>query len=599
MRVLFCLFITAGAIAAAEWTAVSSPNFRLITTAGAGEARRTIEYFEQVRDFSERIRPTHVKNRLPVTIVLFRNEKEFRPYAPSEAAMAFYTGDHARDYIVMSGAGDDDKPVAVHEYMHLLVRRMELDLPPWLNEGIAELYSTLRPRAGKIALGMVPQGRAITLTIEKWIPLKRLVEVEQDDPEYNKKAHAGTFYAQSWMLVHMLALSDSYAKGFGKFVAAVSDGATSEAAFQAIYGKDLAAVSRDLNAYYRADSLKLVLFDTSLEKFARFEPKPADPFEVELHLARIKADTGHTEEAWSRLQKLKANNPERWEIYEAIGSVAVRRRDMLAAEAAYRRAVNLKPDDWSVYWNYAKVAQQDPAQKEPVLAALQQTIKLNSANVDAIIALSEQLSWMNRPTEALEVLKPVKSVTPERAVRLFLAKAHANIGLNELEAARIAALRAKKYAKPGQYSAELDRVFDYLARRRDADRQRKELEEARKTGSPAQAVPVPAPPAPMLARAETPQPKQPANSSRIEGILKNVECLGGKARLNIESGRGPVNLLIADPGAIEIRNQPGSSVNLLCGPQPAASRVAVEYREAADAKHKTTGEVRSIEFLGR
>jgi len=42
--------------------------------------------------------------------------------------------------------------------MHLLIRHMELKLPVWLNEGIAEVYSTLRPLAGKVAIGNVPEG---------------------------------------------------------------------------------------------------------------------------------------------------------------------------------------------------------------------------------------------------------------------------------------------------------------------------------------------------------------------------------------------------------------------------------------------------------
>ena len=60
----------------------------------------------------------------------------------------------------MSGFAEQNKATAVHEYTHLLIRHMELKLPVWLNEGIAEVYSTLRPLAGKVAVGNVPEGRA-------------------------------------------------------------------------------------------------------------------------------------------------------------------------------------------------------------------------------------------------------------------------------------------------------------------------------------------------------------------------------------------------------------------------------------------------------
>ncbi len=33
---------------------------------------------------------------------------------------------------------------AAHEYVHLVLRASNLQVPPWLKEGLAELYSTLR-----------------------------------------------------------------------------------------------------------------------------------------------------------------------------------------------------------------------------------------------------------------------------------------------------------------------------------------------------------------------------------------------------------------------------------------------------------------------
>ncbi|MGO4884351.1 MAG: hypothetical protein ACLP59_26545 [Bryobacteraceae bacterium] len=76
-------------------------------------------------------------------IVVFRSDKEFAPYAPNEVAAAFYLGAQDRDYIVMKNAASDEFPVAVHEYIHLLVKHTGIAAPPvWFNEGLAELYST-------------------------------------------------------------------------------------------------------------------------------------------------------------------------------------------------------------------------------------------------------------------------------------------------------------------------------------------------------------------------------------------------------------------------------------------------------------------------
>ena len=66
---------------ATEWLKISSPNFELYTTAGEKDARRTLEYFDQVRDFFMRVKSQQVTTRLPVTIIAFKNQKEYKPYS--------------------------------------------------------------------------------------------------------------------------------------------------------------------------------------------------------------------------------------------------------------------------------------------------------------------------------------------------------------------------------------------------------------------------------------------------------------------------------------------------------------------------------------
>src|SRR5271167_800621 len=100
------------AVAAPEWIKVTSANFDLYTAAGEREARDTLVLFEQVRDFFMRVKSQTVTTRLPVTIVGFRNEKDYKPYSPNEAAAAFYSGDEQRDYIVMGSLAGERTPEA-------------------------------------------------------------------------------------------------------------------------------------------------------------------------------------------------------------------------------------------------------------------------------------------------------------------------------------------------------------------------------------------------------------------------------------------------------------------------------------------------------
>src|SRR5262249_14191709 len=145
-------------------------NFEMYTTAGERSARDTVRFFEQIHSFFAQTMPAALEKPLPVRIVAFNSAKEYEPYNINEFAIAYYHGTADCDYIVMSHTGAETFPIAVHEYVHLVVRHANMRLPPWLNEGIAELYSTLRPMGDKILVGSLVAGRHRALLSDKWIP---------------------------------------------------------------------------------------------------------------------------------------------------------------------------------------------------------------------------------------------------------------------------------------------------------------------------------------------------------------------------------------------------------------------------------------------
>jgi hypothetical protein len=86
----------------------------------------------------------------------------------------------------------------------------------------------------------------------------------------------------------------------------------------------------------------------------------------------------------------------------------------------------------------------------------------------------------------------------------------------------------------------------------------------------------------------------PRPGGKVAGMLKQVDCIGARARLTIEGDdRKTIKLLVADPGKVAI-NGPGQST-LGCGAQK-PRRVVVEYFPKVDSRLATAGEVASIEF---
>src|SRR5713226_9083260 len=293
------MLLPCAAPAAEQWLKLQSSHFELYTTAGEKKGREAVLYFEQVRDFFQRTRgAARAMPGTPVRIIAFRSDKEFEPYRFNAASTAFYLEGYDRDYIVMRSISPEYYPVAVHEFTHLLVKHTGAELPIWFNEGLAELYSTLKPTGKKVMVGEVIQGRFYYLQQHKWLSLEALTSADHNSPYYNERDRAGFFYSESWALVHMLNLSSEYRPQFSKFLNLLASGVTASSAFWQAYAKTIDQVQKDLEGYLRGTHFNAAVFDVKLEKSAE-EPDilPATPLESGMVLADLLALTGKQEAA--------------------------------------------------------------------------------------------------------------------------------------------------------------------------------------------------------------------------------------------------------------------------------------------------------------
>jgi Flp pilus assembly protein TadD len=569
----------------ADWIRITSANFELYTTSGEREARQTVETFEQVRDFFLRVRPSSKATRLPVTIVAFRNEKEYRPYAASEVAVAYYTGDEQHDYIVMSDLANERTPAAIHEYMHLLVRHSGLKMPLWLNEGFADVYSTLQPRGGQIFLGEVPQGRAYALTQQKWMPLAALFQVSNDSPAYNEKNRAGIFYAQSYLLAHMLVLSPQYKDKFSSFVIQLSGSRSAEAAFSAVYGKSLAEVNKDLNSYFRQSTISGVLFKEGFRKIEIAPAQPATDLGVGLTLARLVSLLGRQEEAAGRLRELSAAHKDSYEVEEALAYTEWRNGNSSAAIEHFRLAVGGGATSWKTNWDYARLLTGRPDAGEQQLQALRTALESKPDLVEARLMLGSELYRKRRYAQALIELRQVKSIDPEQAPALFLTMAYSAVEIKLDDEAKRYAEQAKKYARTPSEISDSEKLMQFL-QQKNAPAVMPGLSAA--AGGDTR---------PILQRHEpdnppTPEARQPASLS-ITGRLTQLDCLDGPARMHVTAGTDTYTFLMRQPDKIVI-NGGAAAIELACGRQN--KPVTVNYRTVRDEKYGTSGDVEAIEF---
>ena len=580
----FALALVVGAVlspAAETWTRVQSSHFELFTTAGEKRGREAILYFEQVRSFFLTILKGSA-TPLPVRIIGFSSEKEYRLYRPSEFAAAYYLGGHDRDYIVMGSLGQERFPVAVHEYIHLLIRHSGLKLPIWLNEGLAELYSTMKPVGKKVQVGDLIPGRFQTLLREKWLPLATLTRVDHDSPLYNEKDRAGMLYAESWALVHMLWLDENYRPEFGKLVQALHAGLAPADAFQKTYSVPMEQVEKALQTYLRGNRFYAAVFDVKLEKSAEQpEVSPAEPLDIGLSLAHLRGGGKSDAESAAMYEELAAKHSDRPEPVEALGYMALRSRDDKKAIAHMARASELGSKDPKMYWDYAVLLQSHANQKAQMRAALEKTLELNPNQIEARLMLGYHLIAEHDYRKALNYLRQIKSVTKEQAPVLFRSLAYASAQVGDREQAITAAKRLVELVKPEE-KEDAERLLRFVSRNPEEDAPVVVSRAPRASVEPSP---------PVIESKPVPTPQSPS----IAGKLQHVECLGKQARLVLAVNGRPVRFLVDDPAAVQIRGREGISVEFTCGPQK-SQQVVIEYEPQDNLKLGTAGVVRVIEF---
>lgn len=551
------LFFSGRNASAASWLKLTSPNFELFTTTSEKKGREAILYFEQVRDLFLRIRPGSLANPLPVRLIAFQSEKEYKRFRINEFASAYYIGGDTRDYIVMGDIAADHFPVAVHEYSHLLIQHAGLKLPRWLDEGWADVNSTMLPEGSRITIGSLIPGRMRTLNENKWMGMEALLAVAHDSPEYNEKGKAGVFYAQSWLLTHMLYLSNTYRPQFSIFLARVIATNSSESAFREVYGKSLVDVSKDLEAYAVSNSVNIAVFEGKLEKPSeRPLAQPASDLEAGIVQADLLNYLRKPVEAKAIYDRLALDNPKSWEVEQALGYLAWRAGQTQAAKQHFAQSVNLGCKDGQAYFDYAKLLQGERANDALLKSVLTKAVELRPDLTDARLLLGFHYYNLHEFPNAIDQLGKVKNVPPERAASFFQVLAYSQLEMGNKTAARSHAEKAREYAKSADEINKADELLRF-------------------TNS---------------------EPVLPAREFHAEGTLQAVECLGQKTKIHIVAEGRPRTFLIADSSQVHVKKP--ATLEIVCGEQK-GEPILVEYTLNTDALLNADGIVRALEIKSR
>jgi hypothetical protein len=293
-------------LASEAWVRLTTPNFDLYSSLSRKQAAVVLKQLEDAR---QALAPLHVGGAAataPVRVIAFRSESEYSRYRSNEASAAYYLRADGHDYIVLSQDPAARGAPVVHEYVHHLLHQRYRHLPLWLDEGLAEVYSTAIQESRGLRIGLPPDDQLDWLRMDSpAYDLRTLFAIQQSSfANVKHLTPRSRFYAESWLLVHMLRLAPEYAAQFPSFLDDIEQGERPETALLARYGKTLAAVTADMHRYLKAGQMPTEVMHVSSHQVpATVSASTLEPVEWQAVLSDLRSALGRPLEAsaaWTR-----------------------------------------------------------------------------------------------------------------------------------------------------------------------------------------------------------------------------------------------------------------------------------------------------------
>ncbi len=277
VRVLLagCVVLLALASRAAEpspWLEIHSSHFTVITDAGDKKGKEVALRFEQMRAvFAVLLMKEHLHEPLPLTIIAFKNDKDYYQTAPLRqgqpiAANGFFLPGEDHNFIVLNLAAEESWRAVAHDFAHLLLNYNYPQVQPWFDEGLAEYFSSIRVDDKKYEIGGDPElyptsggdaSKSLTELLggqnggQSWLALPDLLTTNPDNSN-PESTHHTLFYAQSWMTMHYL-LHDKKLPETGTYFDLVENQHVPvDQAVQKAYGMTPAQLDQEVKDYFHS-----------------------------------------------------------------------------------------------------------------------------------------------------------------------------------------------------------------------------------------------------------------------------------------------------------------------------------------------------------
>ena len=356
------------------WTRVQTRNFTLVGNASERDIRKIAIKLEIFRETLALMFPrARITTAIPTTVVIFKTDDAFRPFKPryqgkirDNVGGYFLPGPHM-NYVVLAAGNEriDPYEVIFHEYEHFVLRNSLLHLPAWLDEGLAEYYSSFETTDDEqhIRLGVPLAKHVFYLREHILLPLKTLVAVDRKSPYYNESSKAGAFYAESWALVHYLMNANEQKRQpqLVKFIELVNLGAPPEESFQKAFGIDFKAMETELRTYVTRFSFPVVngTFHSPPNFAKEVQSAALSDAEIQYYGGDLLLNLRQFPEAKVMLEKSVELDSHYSPALVSLGILRLFASQPTEAQRLFKSAVDSDPKNYLAHYYYAQALPRD------------------------------------------------------------------------------------------------------------------------------------------------------------------------------------------------------------------------------------------------
>ncbi|MGC9942791.1 MAG: hypothetical protein ABSE48_13220 [Verrucomicrobiota bacterium] len=377
-----------------QWFEARSPHFNIYSCGAPAAVFEVAGRLEQFCDAYSVLAGAQSLASPPIVVIVFPDHDSMKPFLPlyhgrPESISGFFVHGDDENLIVLSSPRADlesmDMSVVFHEYTHLLLRRNDRIWPLWLKEGMAEIYSTFQTTGYTAFIAEPIQHHLRLLAQEPMIPLVELFSVTHDSPQYNEQSRQGIFYAESWLLTHLLFAGDNptLRQRFGNYTPLLRAGENPVQAFTNAVGLSLSQVEAQMQRYLQGGQFAPIQLTLQGHGSApqHLLARPLTPVENYFRLGDELLRINRPDEAetyFNDAQKLAPASPL---PYEGLGLVAIRRDRPDAALNQFKESLDHGSTSYLTHYFYAlkkyQRAQAELGTQGPLLPATAEEIHDN------------------------------------------------------------------------------------------------------------------------------------------------------------------------------------------------------------------------------